>query len=198
MKEAKKSESVGVFRYGVIAPALHMSGGDRRKYFEGLAGKELDVPHYGIKRYKTNTFRNWLVHYKNGGLDNLKPVERSDKGVVRRITEAAAASIKGVIAEFPFLSASGVYRVLQQRGIIRSGDFGETTLRNYIKRNSLRGTGTTEVGRKKYEKEHVNELWVGDFLLCGAQHKRNYVALKIMWRPAFTNNHYRRMNAVIQ
>jgi transposase InsO family protein len=90
------------------------------------------------------------------------------------------SSIKEVIAEFPFLSGSGIYRMLLQRGRIRAGDFGETTLRNYIKSHNLRASGNDDVGRKKYEKENVNELWVADFmhgphLLVGSRKKKAYL-----------------------
>jgi putative transposase len=164
MDDAKKCEAIGIFRYGVIAPALHMSRRERRNYFQGLAGKELDVPHYGLKRYKAETFSNWLLLYKNGGLDNLKPSIRSDKGIVRRITEEAAQHIRETIKEFPFLSSAGIYRMLLQQGKTRPDDFGETTLRNYVNNHGLRNNEENSVGRKKYEKENVNELWVADFM----------------------------------
>lgn len=163
MDGMKKEEAVALFRYGLIASALHMSRRERRKYFKELEGKELEVPHYGKKIYKLDTFRNWLTQYKNGGIDNLKPETRKDKGIVRKISPPMVEHINNAIAEFPFLSCAGIYRLLLQRGRIRPGEFGETTLRNYVKNNHLRNRA--EKGdRKKYEKENVNELWITDFM----------------------------------
>lgn len=166
----KKQEQVAVFRYGLIAPAMHLSVAERRKYFLELAGKELDVPYYGRKKYKRKTLANWLLEYKNGGLDNLRPVIRSDKGISRRISEATIAALKVVMEKYPFLSCSGIYRMLLKDNKFRSGDFGETTLRAYIRKNDLRKP-TEIIGRKKYEKENVNELWVSDFMY--GPHLRN-------------------------
>lgn len=163
MDDIKKEDVVAIFRYGLIAPALHMSGKERKKYFLELAGKEFDVPHYGRKKYRADTFRNWLRQYKNGGLDNLKPEIRCDKGIVRKISEKASEALKNAIDELPFLSCAGIYRLLLKRGNISAGDFSETTLRNYVKNNNLRSP-VEKGGRKKYEKENVNELWVTDFM----------------------------------
>lgn len=167
----KKQEQVAVFRYGLIAPALHLPLSERRKYFLGLEGKELDVPYYGRKKYKRKTLSNWLLEYKNGGLDNLRPVIRSDKGISRRMSETTIAAIKLVIEKYPFLSCSGIYRILIKDEKIRSGDFSESTLRSYIRKNDLRKPATETIGRKKYEKENVNELWVCDFMY--GPHLRN-------------------------
>lgn len=64
-----------------------MSQGERRKYFKRIVGRELDVPHHGQKKYRIGTFKDWLSRYQNGGLDNLKLIERSDKGIPRKMSE---------------------------------------------------------------------------------------------------------------
>lgn len=163
MGDMKKEDAVAIFRYGLIAPALHMSGRERNKYFREIEGRELEVPYYGVKRFKANTMRNWLLQYRNGGIDNLKPEPRNDKGIAKKITGETSDKIKRVIEEFPFLSCAGIYRLLLKRGEINPCDFGETTLRSYIKNNELR-KGAEKEDRRKYEKENVNELWVTDFM----------------------------------
>lgn len=163
MNTGKKQETIAVFRYGLIAPALHMNCSVRKKYFQELVGKEFEIPYIGTKKYKISTIRNWLTQYKNGGLDSLKPVIRKDKGIQRKITDKIAQDIKQVIEEFPFLSVSGIYRVLIKKRYVENGYLAETTLRNYIKDNNLHQTEEV-VGRKKFEKENVNELWLSDFM----------------------------------
>lgn len=164
-KDIKKVEAISIFRYGLIAPALHMSRKERRKYFKDFAEKELEVPYYGTKKYKTATFNDWLMRFKNGGLDNLLPVTRSDAGISKRITEETGKIIKQTISDFPYLSISGIYRMLLHEGHIRSGDFGETTLRHYVNKNNLKEADKMKEPRKKFEKENVNELWTADFMV---------------------------------
>lgn len=175
----KQAEQVAIFRYGVIAPALHMSKGERKKYFKGIAGKEFDIPNYGKKKYKMGTFKDWLYRYKNGGLDNLKPIERRDKGIPRKMSERIVNLIKEKIKSFPELSASGIYRLLLREGNIRPGEFGERTLRKHIKEKGMRENKEV-VGRKKFEKKNVNELWTADFMhgpyiKIGRKKKKTYL-----------------------
>jgi transposase InsO family protein len=200
-QDDKKQEQVAIFRYGLIAPALHMSRPDRRRYFKELGGRELDVPHYGIKKFKLCTFQNWLGDYQRGGLEKLKPLLRSDRGVCKSISEPAAAAIKETIETFPCLSCSGIHRLLIKEGHMRSGLFCENTLRRYIQKHNLRTLGKEIIGRKKYEKENIHELWIADFmygphLLCGRRKSRTYLCaiiddhsrLIVGWSWAFLEN----------
>ncbi len=159
----KQAEQVAIFRYGLIAPALHMSRTERKKYLKSIAGREFDIPHYGKKKYKIDTFKDWLFRYRNGGLDSLRPAERSDKGVPKKMTEKIINLIKEKLKFFPDLSASGIYRLLIKEGDITPGDFCQTTLRKYIKEKGMRENKEV-VGRKKFEKKNVNELWTADFM----------------------------------
>lgn len=157
--------AVGIFRYGLIAPAIHMSLKERREYFKCLEVKEFEVPYYGTKKYNAGTLKNWLLRYKNGGLDNLTPSTRIDAGISKKITEKVADIIKQIITDFPYISISGIYRMLIHEGHIRTGDLAETTLRHYISKNKLKEANQMKEPRKKFEKENINELWTADFMV---------------------------------
>jgi len=163
-EKTRRQEAVAIFRYGLIAPALHMGSKERGGYFQRLAGKEFDVPYCGRKRYKKGTFEDWLSQYRKGGLDGLKPVVRRDKGICRRISQTLIPIIRQIIRDFPSLSVSGVYRHLIKQGYIRRGEFAESTLREYVRKHNLRDEGPEKKQRKKFEKENVNELWIADFM----------------------------------
>lgn len=159
----KKAMDIALFRYELIAAALYMSYRERKKYFKKLAEQEHNMPHIGIKKYSPETLKRWLLRYKNGGLDNLAPSIRSDAGRAKRISEKTDEVIKHLIKEFPYLSISGIYRMLVHEGNIREGEFGETTLRNYIKKHNLKARDLIVHDRKKFEKDYINELWMADF-----------------------------------
>lgn len=160
-----KVEKVAIFKYGIIAPVLHASSKERNEYFKSLENKELDVPYYGIKKYTAATFKDWLFKYKNGGLDNLYPSIRSDAGKSKKITDKVVETIKQIISDFPYLSISGIYRMLIHEGYINTCNFTESTLRNYICKNKLKEGNSMDKPRKKFEKENVNELWISDFMV---------------------------------
>jgi len=160
----EKSLAIATFRYALIAPALNMSRKERREYFRIIAHKEYDVPCLGIKIYKAATFNNWYNLYKRSGFDKLTPSARSDSGISKRITENTAYIIAQIIADCPSLSISGIHRMLLGQGYILKGEFSESTLRNYINAHDLRKINATVTPRKKFEKDHVNQLWTSDFM----------------------------------
>ena len=93
----------------------------------------------------------------------LQPRIRCDKGMPRKISDKILDGVKEIIKECPFLSVSGIYRMLLKYGHTRPGDFSETSLRDWIVKYNLKETGEKK-DRKKFEKENINELWVTDFM----------------------------------
>jgi hypothetical protein len=130
----KKSEDIALFKYGIIAPILNDTGKRQAKYFRNMAKKVHEVPSLGEKKYKAPTFKSWLRDYRNGGFDALKLKTRADKGSSRKIREHLAHIIKDKVENFPFLSSAAIYRLLIAEGEIMPNQFGENTLRKYIKK----------------------------------------------------------------
>jgi stalled ribosome alternative rescue factor ArfA len=127
-----------------------------------MSKQKHEIPFLGKKKFKAETFKSWLSTYRKGGFEALKPKVRSDKGTSRKIHNALEAVIKEKLTHFPFLSASAIYRLLLAEGEISPNNINEGTLRKYIKDNNLRSLETEPIPRKKYEKEHINELWIAD------------------------------------
>ena len=162
--EDKKQQDIALFRYRLIAPVLNEDRISKRKYFKRITKKEFDVPHLGKKRYKTGALKSWLRDYRNGGFEALKPKVRADKGSSRKIGESLAQSIKDRVGTNPFLSPAGIYRLLISEGDMKADWVAEATVRKYINDNELRSAAQAVCGRKKFEKEHINELWISDCL----------------------------------
>jgi transposase InsO family protein len=160
MDEEKKKE-IALFRFGVIAPVLHGTAGIQIQFFRRMAEKVHYVPYCGNKKYKPETFKGWLKSYRKGGFDSLLPKTRSDKGEPRKIDEQLQESIKDIFARFSSLSGSAAYRILISEGKIKVGDITEGTLRKFIKDNGLKQNPVVKA-RKKFEKQHINELWIAD------------------------------------
>lgn len=159
--DEKIKKEIALFRFGIIAPVLHGNVTAQSKYFRQMAQKQHEVPLWGKRQYKTDTFKTWLKQYRRFGFDGLLPKEREDKGQSRKIDTQLAQVIKETLASFPFLSGSALYRMLMAEGQVQMGHINENTLRKFIKDNQLREINPPEA-RKKFEKEHVNELWTAD------------------------------------
>lgn len=157
----RKRHDIALFRYGIIAPVLHGNVAQQMKYFRQAADKDYEVPHWGTKNYDSQTFKKWLKQYRRYGFNALMPKERDDKGQSRKIDDHLKKAIKEALASYPFLSGAALYRLLISEGAIQMGGINEGTLRKFIKDNQLREKAPP-TPRKKFEKEHVNQLWTVD------------------------------------
>lgn len=160
----KKEDKIALFRYGIIAPVIHKEGIGQNKYFKEMEQQVFDVPVIGVKKFKKGTFKSWLSAYRKYGIDGLKLKERSDKGRFKRINENIEKNIASVITNYNIVSSSQLYRMLISGGDISGTEFSEQTLREYVKTKNLLLPNNEPVPRKRFEKEHVNELWISDFM----------------------------------
>jgi putative transposase len=163
-RQDKRGQDIALFRYRLIAPVLNESGICQMEYFRQMSQKEFDVPYLGKKRYGVGTLKSWLRGYRSSGFDALKPKVRADKGSSRKIDEGLAAVIKERVNAFAHLSSAAIYRLLISEGDIKPDWIGEATVRKYIKDNQLKTAAKAACPRKKFEKEHINELWICDCL----------------------------------
>jgi len=161
MEEDKKKTDIALFRHGLIAPVLQENVSVAAEYFREVSQKQYDVPYWGQKRFKAGTLKLWLKRYRKNGFDALKPKTMLDKGTPRKITADLAAAIAEMVKQRPTTSAAAIYRLLIARGHIGMGEISEGTVCDYIKQNGLKEQNPPEP-RKKFEHEHVNELWIGD------------------------------------
>lgn len=167
--DKKTKEKIALFRYGIVAPVVNGSVSNKMEYLRQMAEKEHDVPYWGRKCYKVETFRDWVKRYRRDGFDALMPKSREDKGTSRKIDDQLGQDIKDALDSFPFLSGSALYRLLISEGKIQVGGITEGTLRKFINDNNLRQQAVDALKvRKKFEKEHINELWIADCMHVSA------------------------------
>lgn len=82
------------------------------------------------------------------------------------------------------MSATAIYRQLQDNGSIRHGEISESTINRYINLLALELKTTTNQDMRRYERSHINEVWCGDssvgpYLKApdGKKHKLYIIAL---------------------
>ena len=141
----KKDEEIALFRYGIIARSQHLNDLSQIEFFRQMSKQDHEIPLVGKRKFKAETFKSWLSTYRKEGFEALKPKERADKGASRKIHNALEAVIKEKLTHFPFLTASGIYRLLLAEGEISPSNICEGTLRKYIKDNNLRSLETEPI-----------------------------------------------------
>ena len=126
-----KEDKIAVFRYGIIAPAIHDESINRSKYFKEIAKKEYYYPGEDEPvRFHYRTLVKWLHFYRKQGYVGLGPTTRNDKGKSRKISSSLKEQITNLCTEYDFKTISNLYRYLVAEGIIQAQSFTEVTLRN--------------------------------------------------------------------
>ncbi len=182
MTDEKRRLDIAIFRYGLIAPALHGTHpGTQAEYFRQVTETELDVPYFGPVPYKPETLRRWLSEYRVGGFDALMPRPRSDIGQHRVITPEIEARIRQLLAEHPRMAATMARERLVDEGTITSRSPSESVIRRFIREQGLRVADPPPCGRHAFSKADPNELWTLDFMhgprLTGARSKPRLLAI---------------------
>ncbi len=164
MSENDLTQKIALFRYSIIAPVLHDSTQGQTRHFKEMAKKLWDVPSSGRKQFSWKTFKSWLHDYRISGFDGLKPKTRSDKGQPRVIDDHLNSVIIQKFEQYPSLKISSLYRMLVEEGSIPSASPCENALRKFIRDHGLKPQALPPQPRKKFEKPHINDLWLTDFM----------------------------------
>ena len=152
-------------RYGAIAPVipgLPEEYASLSAYFREISQNGILHPTGEIRNYAPATIEKWLLDYRKGGFDALIPKSRSDCGTSRKIDADLKEQILYLRSNYPRLSASAIFRQLQDNGSIRKGQLSESTVLRFINEMNLREQFTNNQDLRRYERPHINEVWCGD------------------------------------
>ena len=156
-----------VFRYTLISGAVRpLEGQVVHQILAGNAARQHQLPDGSVRRYNVSTLRLWLRKYLEGGLDDLMPKERSDKGTFRSIDDDTAEAIARYRVQHRQVSVKLFWEMLHEDEVLGPGvKIPQATLRRFL---AARGLARKKRGpakaRAKYEMPHANDLWVADFM----------------------------------
>jgi putative transposase len=170
MKEAepvdrKLQEQIALHRWAVIAEAANgkLAARERGALVRQIAARSHAHPDGSSRTYSRVRIDRWLRAWRTGGLDALRPAERSDTGVVRAhpelFSEAAALRL-----ELPGRSAAQIASILYHRHGIR---VSERTVRAQLRRAGLHREALAAEPKAygRYEAAAPNERWITDVLV---------------------------------
>src|SRR5690554_801080 len=164
--DEKTREKIALFRFGIISPVLNGQIENQSEYFSKVAAKTHNVPHYGPKEYIPKTFSRWLLDYRRGGFEALKPKRRSDRGETRSISPVLEEKIIDLRKDNMGLSVSLFYEQLIKNDEILPSDASYSTIYRLLKRQDLlKNSPRREGNRKRFAYDKVNILWQGDYMV---------------------------------
>lgn len=116
----KNAAAMAEFRFGLIAPVIQglFPDASATAYYKRIAEKEFRLPDGTIKKFSYKTIEDWVLRYRQSGLEGLMPVERSDKGSSRVLNDEAVLQIFRLKEDFPRINATQIHRKLISDGFL--------------------------------------------------------------------------------
>lgn len=133
------------------------------QFLKQKAREEVVFPNGRKGKPSVATLRRKLNRFNDGGFDALLRKEREDKGKARKFPPAVISAAIELKKEQPFRSDRTINRFLDERyGVV----IPKGTLYRHLKQAGATriklGVSKMKI-RKRIEKDHTHELWVGDF-----------------------------------
>ena len=159
------AEAVALHRWAVIAEAANprLSPAERGRTVRATAARTHAHPDGSTRTYSRNTLDRWLRTWRSGGVEALRPAERTDAGVVREHPELIEEAV-ALRLELPARSAAAIAEILWHRHGVR---VAERTLRSQLRRRGLSREALAAEPKVlgRYEADRPNERWITDVLV---------------------------------
>ncbi|MDE2925455.1 MAG: DDE-type integrase/transposase/recombinase [Acidobacteriota bacterium] len=171
MSTRKKPDplEVALFRYRVIAPLLNEPLGKVSRKAREQAGLRWEIPGSDRTRVATETVRSWFRLYRRGGLDALRPKERSGRGP-RSLDPEVVEALIGLKRELPRLSVRLLIEEARDRHLVpESVPLPHSTVHRMFRGEGLMGRPGGDDGgkgrdRRRFAYELAGEMWQSDVL----------------------------------
>lgn len=162
--EKDYKDKIALFRYGTIAPLILGQADVTHPwtYFRAAEEKEYEFIDGSAIKVSSASISRWYKLYKEKGFDGLKPNGRSDVGLSRKLNSDIQNEIIYYINEFPRLPATQIYEKLKDHGLIVNKAPSLSTVNRFVNYYKVKENKKNITERKRYEKEHINEVWYGD------------------------------------
>lgn len=183
MKIDKDLENIALFRYGIIAPLV---SGDMKTqkseyaFFTHASKQTYSADNGEQVRMSVTTIKRWYQLYQKDGFEGLVPQRRRDTGTHRRLDNDLKDQIKLLKVEYPKLPATMIRQRLIDNHSMNENDVSLSTITRYINQLKRNEGITNKKDMRRYEREHINEVWCGDssagpFLTIDGVKKRTYI-----------------------
>jgi len=159
----EQAELIANFRYGVIAPLVveRLQRGEQARLLRELAAKEYSTPLGQATRVHRRTLERWLRHYRQGGLEALKPAGRSDRGNCRALPAAILDKAIGLKRELGSRSVPQIISMLELAGEVEHGRLKPSTLRRQLAALGMK-VPSRQRSHRRFQSPHRNHTWQGD------------------------------------
>lgn len=158
-------EQIALTRFKLISPVLAEPGRVQNEYFRTQAAKRHAFPRYGSRQIKVSTFKSWLKAYRKKGFEGLKPKPRKDKGRPRKVDTQMMNAIRVSCRAYPHITVKKLHEKLILENLAGIPPIHYNTLLRVVKEEKLLDfMDKRRDKRTAFETDHVNRLWMCDFM----------------------------------
>lgn len=203
---------IALFRYGILAPYIQRQADTDAPwtFFKDASEKKYQYIDGTFRNVSPTSMERWLRIYNEKGFDGLKPMRRSDVGKQRKINDELKEKITYYVNEYPRLPATQIYEKLINSDEITSKEISLSTVTRFVSKLKKSKNLKPVTEYKRYEKEHINEVWYGDttygpYITIDGRKERVYIialiddaSRKITGCEAFLEDNYINLMKVIK
>lgn len=162
-------QAVALFRFRLIAPALHLEPGpERAAVLQEAAGREHEIPGSRRRRVAVSTLQDWLRRYQRGKLEALYPKRRSDSRQPRQLPPEVAELLSSIKEGEPRLTVKAVIRQAHDSGRLPQGQrLAHSTVNRLLKQAGLMDRPAEQQAGgdlRRYQWSEANALWQTDVM----------------------------------
>jgi transposase InsO family protein len=160
-----RDREIAYFKFALIAPVIQGTFTDASiaAYCRRVTGKPIVRPDGTLFQYNPGTLCKWINLYKFGGMEELMPRSRSDKGSTKMLSDECISEIHRIKEKYPRLNAVQIHAHLIKEGLINA-TVSERTVQRYIKVHGLKNPADSGSAkdRKAFEEPFFGAMWQAD------------------------------------
>lgn len=160
-RESAKND-IALFRFAIIAPLINNTYEEKSKedFYRKAALKKHILPNGKETALTPGRIKKWYMDYCKSGFEGLKPKERIDSGISRKIPTICIDKIAELKEKYPHITGKSIYNKLVEDGDILAKNVSLASLYRFLNKNDFHTHIVTE--RKAFEMEFANDCWQGD------------------------------------
>jgi putative transposase len=161
----REREEIALFRYGVISNFIQwkLNWGERQQLLESVVGRELQHPSGQLCRVSPSTIKHWVRAYRQGGVDQLKPKTRKDKGQARTVSPQLQKVFTELRQQHPSWGVPELVRQARDSGLVtEQEEISLSTLYRLVGRGAPEQPPQTD--RRRYSFEQLLECVQADVM----------------------------------
>ena len=159
----KNYDDWGLFRFSLIAPLINNNHGynSKEEYLRDVSAQKYE---FNGKEYtfSASCIKNWYLQYQKHGYKSLEKKSRKDNKTSRKLNNDTIQRIITLREEFPKMSGKKIYDKLIVENYINKENVSIDTIFRFLKKNNLKASQVTNIERRMFEMEHVNDCWQSD------------------------------------